>query len=263
MAKSCITYNESGREYREENGTVSVSVPENGLALLLSPLTSRLSITEQRDTRALFQHDERSEQAAQNFEIDSLPHFAARLRSGWLLKILRDRSLHTVFQPIMRCPTGNAVNFSGADFRAGFAVAGYECLMRGESNGVQIPPGLMLEMARSADLLFQLDLAARRAAILGAAQQGIQEQIFVTFTPSAIYNPYSCLDSTLRLIDENGLARERIVFEIIESERLPDTDHLKRIADYYRDKGFCFALDDVGSGFSSMALLVAAGEGSP
>jgi EAL domain-containing protein (putative c-di-GMP-specific phosphodiesterase class I) len=47
------------------------------------------------------------------------------------------------------------------------------------------------------------------------------------------------------------------VFEVVESEQIRDEDHLKDIVDYYRAKGFRIALDDVGSGYSSLNLLVA------
>lgn len=231
--------------HHEHDGIVSVEVPAHGLAPLLSPVLDLLSQPEQRDIRVRFQA---TGAAGNPFEINALPAFVARVRSAWLLDILRYKRIHAVFQPIVHASTATAA--------AKLAVYGYECLMRGEFNGQTVAPGPMLDLARSAQLLFQLDLAARRAALLAAAEQGVQEKIFVNFTPNSIYEPRLCLDSTVRLVDELGLAHSQVVFEIIETERLPSMPFLKRIVAYYREHGFKVALDDVGAGFSSLGLLL-------
>ena len=170
----------------------------------------------------------------------------AEVRSTWLIEMLRAQSLFSVFQPIVRMPSVGAAP----------EVFGYECLMRGEHNGNVIAPDTMLQMARGADLIFQLDLAARRTAILSAARHGIQEKVFINFSPNAIYDPWHCLRSTVTAVDDVGLRRDQVVFELTESERLPATKYLQRIVDFYREEGFQVALDDVGSGYSSLNVLV-------
>ena len=52
------------------------------------------------------------------------------------------------------------------------------------------------------------------------------------------------------------IRHEQVVFEIVESERIPAIKHLQRIVEFYREKGFGVALDDVGSGFSSLQMLM-------
>ncbi len=242
-------------KHHENDGVLSIEAPEDCLAPILSPLLDLMSAPEQRDTRVHFQPKGQLSQAGDLFEIEALPHLVARMRSAWLLEILRKKRLHSVFQPIVYCcaPEGDAqdaTNDTGAVF-------GYECLMRGvNGRGETIGAGPMIDMARRADLVFQLDLAARRAAFLGASAHGLQGKIFVNFAPNSIYNPYSCLDSTLRLVDELNLDHTRIVFEITEGERLPPLPHLKRIVGFYREHGFGVALDDVGAGFSSLSVLI-------
>jgi EAL domain-containing protein (putative c-di-GMP-specific phosphodiesterase class I) len=44
---------------------------------------------------------------------------------------------------------------------------------------------------------------------------------------------------------------------VVESEQIADRDHLLNILAYYRREGFRVALDDLGSGYSSLNLLVA------
>lgn len=238
----------------EENGTLQITVRAGeSLAPILSPLMERMSSTEQRDTRARFQRtgqDGSLSQMTDFSEIESLPDFAAHVRSTWLLDILREKRIYSIFQPIVHCRATREAS-SEPD-----SIFGYECLMRANLNGTTISPLDMLEMARAAGLIFQLDLQARRSSIAAAAQHGIKQKIFINFTPSSIYNPISCLDSTVRLVDELQIPHDQVVFEIIESERLPDMPLTKRIVNFYRDNGFGVALDDVGSGFSTLSLLI-------
>jgi EAL domain-containing protein (putative c-di-GMP-specific phosphodiesterase class I) len=51
----------------------------------------------------------------------------------------------------------------------------------------------------------------------------------------------------------------RIVFEVVESHQVEDIAHLRKILDYYREKGFRTALDDIGSGHTNLATLAALG----
>lgn len=230
--------------HQECEGTIHIRIPSGSLAPLLAPILDRLSSTEQRDTRAHFRPDGALPQAGDRFEIEALPDFAAKARSDWLLDILRGGRLYSVFQPILRCADP-------------FELHGHECLMRAEAEeGGTVSPGLMLDLATGAGLLFQLDLAARRSAIVSAAAHALPARVFINFTPNAIYSPHSCLDSTVRMVDELRLRRDQVVFEIVESERLPEIAHMQRIVGYYRDNGFGVALDDVGAGYSSLSALL-------
>ncbi len=235
-------------KHREQDGTLIIEVGVGSLAPLLSPIMDLMSSPGQRDTRVHFQPSTALPQLEEMQQIEALPDFVQRARSEWLLDILRGQKLYSVFQPILR---------ANAQEGGRLEVHGYECLLRADLHGGIVSPGPMLDMARGAGLLFQLDLAARRAAVTGAAGHHIAEKIFINFSPNAIYNPYTCLNSTVRMVDELGLKREQVVFEIIESERLPELPHLQRIVGYYKENGFGVALDDLGVGFSSLSLLIA------
>ncbi|HEY0192495.1 MAG TPA: EAL domain-containing protein [Kofleriaceae bacterium] len=233
-------------EHSEHNGTVSVRVPEGSLAPLVSPLMDLMSIMEQDFARATFQFDGDSELDAANESI-SLKTFNVKARSAWLLEILRENRLYSIFQPIVKC-------FPRA---AAPELFGFECLARAEVDGQTAMPGTMFDLARRAELLFQLDLAARSAAIRAAAAAGISAKVFINFSPNSIYNPLRCLASTVRLVDQVGLRRDQVVFEIVEGDRLPEMKQLQRIVATYRNEGFQVALDDVGSGYATMQVLVA------
>jgi len=228
-------------QHRESEGTVHV--PGGSIAPLLAPILDRLTSTEQRDTRAHFQPDGALPQNGDRFGIEALPNFAAKARSEWLLDILRGERLYSVFQPIVSCADPSDL-------------LGHECLMRAEVEGSAVSPGLMLDLAAGAGLLFQLDLAARRSAVVSAAAHALPAKVFINFAPNAINSPHSCLNSTVRMVDELRLRRDQVVFEIIESERLPEMALMQRIVGYYREQGFGVALDDVGAGYSSLSTLL-------
>ena len=246
LGKTLDYLTEKGWKHQHENGVVRVQVPAGLLAGLVSALTDLLSGPEQRDLRAVFFFDSDLMKTRDYFEVESFPAFVEEVRSTWLIEILRAKALYSVFQPIVQIPTNGETP----------VVFGYECLMRGEHKGQVIAPDTMIQMARGADLIFQLDLAARRAAIVGAGRHGITQKVFINFSPNSIYDPAHCLRSTVNAVEEVGLSRDQVVFELTETERMPAIKHLQRIVDFYREEGFQVALDDVGAGYSSLNVLV-------
>lgn len=237
-------------KHTHRDGLIQIEVNEGQLPLLLSPIVSMLSSPEQHDTNAIYHFAGELPQVQDYFKVESLPAFVAQVRAAWLIEILRSQSLYSVFQPIVRCDEDVVADKAPSIF-------GYECLMRGHHNGKTISPGAMLSIARAADLIFQLDLAARRSAILGAGHNKITQKVFINFSPNAIYDPWHCLRSTVNTVDQVGLRRDQVVFEITEADRLPEIKHLKRLVQFYREEGFEVALDDVGSGYSSLNVLTA------
>ena len=232
-------------KHDHKDGLVKIAVPAGLLAGLVSALNELMSGPEQRDVRAIFHFEGDLTQTSDYFEVESFPDFVEEVRSTWLVEMLRAQSIYSVFQPIVRMPRDGEIP----------EIFGYECLMRGQHQGNVVAPDSMLQMARGAGLIFQLDLAARRAAIVGAGRYQIKEKIFINFSPNSIYDPWHCLRSTVNAVEEVGLSRAQVVFEITESEKMPALKHLQRIVDFYREEGFQVALDDVGSGYSSLNIL--------
>jgi len=250
LGKVLAYLSHSGWKHSRRDGLVQIQVEKGQLPLVLSPLVSLLSSPEQRDTDAVYHFAGELPQIQDYFKVESLPSFVAQVRAWWLVEVLRDQSFFSVFQPIVRCDTDGKPDDVPAIF-------GYECLLRGSHNGRTIAPSAMIDIARASDLIFQLDLAARRCAILGAGAHKITQKVFINFSPNSIYDPWHCLRSTVNTVDEVGLRRDQVVFEITETERLPEIKHLQRLMKFYREEGFQVALDDMGAGYSSLNILVA------
>ena len=212
------------------------------LPSVMHALSDVLSPEEMHDTKALVMDNATEPTVDDIARVTSLFAIHARIGAGWLVDVLSESRLRSVFQPI----------FAASDLQNPFS---HECLIRAvDSHGNTISPNRLFGAATSADLVFQLDRAARAANVRNAHAAGI-DNIFINFTPSSIYDHNFCLRSTLQIIDECGFDRSKVVFEVIETEKIHSTDHLRAILKSYRDSGFRVALDDVGSGYSTLNML--------
>jgi diguanylate cyclase (GGDEF)-like protein len=206
-------------------------------------LAQILAPRELKETHVLFIRGAIQPQLQDFSDIASLQRFIKFSQSDWLIEMMAQERFTTHFQPIV------SINDTSQ-------IYGYEMLLRGldeESNLVQ--PGSILELATEAGLLPQLDRVARLTAIREASRHQVSSHIFINFAPTALYDPVSCLHSTVEAIDRAGIKHERVVFEVVESDNPQDLAHLKAVLQYYRDAGFLVALDDLGSGYSSLNLL--------
>lgn len=178
--------------------------------------------------------------------VTDLETFINRFQSSWIIDSVEKQRFESFYQPIVMAGSSASAPVS----------FGHEALFRmRDEQGTVIPPGTVFRMAESAGLLFSLDLVARRSAVEGAAVSGLDGKLFVNFNPSSIYDPAYCLRTTAAAIEELGMRPEDIVFEITETYRMTDKSHMKGILAFYRKAGFGIALDDIGSGWSSLNLL--------
>ena len=160
-----------------------------------------------------------------------------------VVSIIEDLRIKTLFQPIVDANT--------------LEIYGYEALSRGIlEDGSIMNPGELFSKAKAMDLLFFLDRVCREASIRAASKQNIDKKVFINFIPTSIYEPSLCLRSTARVLDEESMDSKQVVFEVVETERVADFNHLNRILNYYKDKGYSTALDDIGSGFSNIDALM-------
>lgn len=135
-------------------------------------------------------------------------------------------------------------------------VYGYESLLRASNPLEFISPGKLFQVANQTGLHSLLDQRAREEAIKareGKIVPGIKS--FINFLPSTIYNPEFCLRHTFKIVEKYKINPADLVFEVVETEKILDVDHLKNVLNQYKKEGMKVALDDVGSGFSSLDML--------
>ncbi|MBD2410611.1 diguanylate cyclase [Nostoc calcicola FACHB-389] len=206
-------------------------------------LAQFLAPRELRETQVLLIQGAIQPQLQDFSDIASLQRFIKFSQSDWLVEMLARERFTSYFQPIVSIQDTSQIY-------------GYESLLRGlDEQGNLVPPEPILELAGEAGLLPQLDRLARLNTIKQFTRHQVSGRIFINFSPTALYDPVYCLRSTVEAIDRAGIEHERVVFEVVESDNPQDLAHLKAVIQYYRDTGFLVALDDLGSGYSSLNLL--------
>lgn len=174
--------------------------------------------------------------------VQSLDYWVKLVRGGDLLSVLRRGALRTHFHPIIDVTTGE--------------IFAHEALSRGmDELGRLLSPASLFPPAKDLGLLFNLDRQCREQAIRSASAHRIQGKLFINFTPTAIYDPGHCLETTHAALKASKLESSDVVFEVVETEFVEDYPHLRRILDHYKSQGYGVALDDVGSGNASITTF--------
>lgn len=158
----------------------------------------------------------------------------------WIDDVIKNERLICHYQPIVDTDEN---------------VFAYEMLARFQNeNGSMIYPNEIFPAAKTRGRLYALDRVCRMTAVrYAAALKGVKA--FINFIPTAIYSPEFCLRSTISLSQQLSVDPKSLVFEVVETEKVEDLNHLKKILTYYREKGFDYALDDVGEGYSTIEML--------
>lgn len=128
----------------------------------------------------------------------------------------------------------------------------YEALVRG-INGESAAH--VLDRVQNSNR-YRFDQACRVRAIELAAASGIGEaQLNINFLPNAVYEPSSCIQTTLAAAQKWEIPPERICLEVVESERIDDHAHVVGILEEYKRRGLVTAIDDFGAGHAGLSLL--------
>ncbi|MCU1346805.1 MAG: hypothetical protein JWL70_3071, partial [Acidimicrobiia bacterium] len=147
-------------------------------------------------------------------------------------ELLRPGIIRAHFQPIVRL--------------ADSAVVAYEALARMD-HPLQWGPDRYLEMAASIGPRDELELACMRAASLaGAPPNGAM--LFVNVSPGLLSNPAAL---AMRADFPVGL-----VLELTEQAIVDDYDELRKTARHWKAQGVRIAVDDLGSGWSTLRHVV-------
>ncbi len=157
-----------------------------------------------------------------------------------LLKILKNRSLEPVFQPIIDLNSGTLI--------------GYEGLIRGPANSDLHSPLALFQVARDNDLTSQIEKLCREVILEKFATLFLPGKLFLNISPECLIEMGSAFFETIAFLEKIALAPQRIILELTENQATSDYQHMREVLQRCREKGFLVAIDDLGEGFSSLRL---------
>jgi diguanylate cyclase (GGDEF)-like protein len=157
-----------------------------------------------------------------------------------LKSILVARNLDIVFQPVVNARTAE--------------ITGLEALARWPSSSVRsVNAEKFITIAETSGLIDDLgELILERACIHAANWPSVR--LAVNISAVQINNP-SFVKRSLAVLERYGIQPNRVEFEITETSLINDTDRAKQVFKELQQAGIKVALDDFGSGFSSIGYL--------
>ncbi|MDM7859413.1 EAL domain-containing protein [Alteromonas sp. ASW11-36] len=236
-----------GLEAKQETShCISCHIKKPKISHFLTSIMGALEMAELAGAKVTTTEQPQPPNLEQMARMTTLDVLVNRYKAKWLIDSVDKERYETWYQPIV-CAQSSAEQPT---------IFAHEGLFRiRDETGSIVPPQLAFQLAESSDLLFSLDLVARRSAVENAAKSKLPGKLFINFNPSSIYDPAYCLRATAAAIHTLGMKPEDIVFEVTETHKASDLNHLKGILAFYRSAGFQVALDDIGSGWSGLNLL--------
>ncbi len=168
-------------------------------------------------------------------------HEMQRRRNRVVGHMIAHRKIHTVYQPIMRLKSRE--------------VLGFEALSRADRTDAERLGVHLFVAASRAELDGELDQACRALSVVRRPAMTDETKLFINCLPPTFFSPNRELD---RLVDgwlEDGLKPTQLVFEVTEQITYEQVVRIMPTIQRLRDRGFLFALDDVGTGAANLRLL--------
>lgn len=181
---------------------------------------------------------------AASMSADAAPAHVSDAMEKTLRAAVRDRRIHLVYQPKIACDTRKLV--------------GFEALARWETaDGARIAPLDFIPLAEQLGLIRTLTAQLLEQGLAWLAEFHRDDDIAL------------CVNlSTAALVDGGfpedlaaacfvfGIEPRRIILELTETATMRDPANVLEMVTRLRLKGFHAAIDDVGTGYSSLAQLV-------
>ncbi|WP_303852483.1 cache domain-containing protein [Seleniivibrio woodruffii] len=129
----------------------------------------------------------------------------------------------------------------------------YECLIRIiDENGGVIPPSEFLDISKQTRLYPKLTMAVAKKSI--DTFRNTKAEFSVNFSVEDLLNKDS-MNEIFRYAENAGVLN-RMVIEIVETERLTADDNIIGIISGFKQRGTKIAIDDFGSGYSNFDYLL-------
>jgi EAL domain-containing protein (putative c-di-GMP-specific phosphodiesterase class I)/GGDEF domain-containing protein len=159
---------------------------------------------------------------------------------GELRRVLEEKTLRTVFQPIF-------------GFREGHIV-GYEALVRGpEGSPLQTPTELFAAAAEEG-VAVELNILCVQQILRAFAERELAGSLFLNVSPRLIAREGFQRERATRFLEALGIDPARVVIELTEDYPTLDFERVHESLMLYRSMGCRVAIDDLGEGFASLRL---------
>ena len=159
-----------------------------------------------------------------------------------LCDIIQNRRIKTVFQPIISLKTADTY--------------GYEALSRITGSSVFSGPKELFQAADRCDLSANLERLCQDTAMKTAHNLGIEKNLFLNVSPHFIDIPNYNSENTVTMAQEFFRTQSNVILEVTERVSCEENSLFAQALKYYRSQGFVIAIDDFGSGFAGLNMLV-------
>lgn len=161
-------------------------------------------------------------------------------REAELRKVLEERRLNPVFQPIF-------------GFREG-RILGYEALIRGPEGSNLQRPAHLFAAAAVAGVAVELNLLCIQEVLRAFSKRKLPGDLFLNVSPQLILARGFDRERAERFLASVDLGPDRVVIELTEDYPTVDFRQVHELLMLYRSMGFRVAIDDLGEGFASLRL---------
>jgi EAL domain-containing protein (putative c-di-GMP-specific phosphodiesterase class I) len=166
----------------------------------------------------------------------------AEIRGAALLQeAINRRDFTPVFQPVIDLVTGEMI--------------GMEALSRGPVGSDFESGEVLFSLAERTELLGPLERVCRDLALEAAADYTAGRKLFMNLSPAAASDPEFLGPRFRDSLASFGLSPESIVLEITERTYVVYEGLFRDVLSRFREQNFGIAVDDVGTGYSSLASL--------
>ncbi|SOC41856.1 EAL domain-containing protein [Ureibacillus acetophenoni] len=164
-----------------------------------------------------------------------------------LLKIIKNESLQTYFQPIVNIQNGDTFAF--------------EALNRPLQSVLFENTDHFYEFVGQTNIVFPFEQFCRNISLKRFTerltfQKDQNFNLFINIHPHVLLDKNYHSGETFKFIKELGIQPEQVVFELTERSAVTDFNEFKRVLSHYRKQGYRIAIDDVGSGYNSLKTLI-------
>jgi EAL domain-containing protein (putative c-di-GMP-specific phosphodiesterase class I)/GGDEF domain-containing protein len=230
---------EAGRLQTVLSDGISVSDDDSGEESLMALQIGRGLITRrpsERTERAIYNgiHDARQDFHKRGEVLDEARLVEAR-------RILRDRSVTTLFQPILGLPERQ--------------VLGFEALSRGPSGSYLEPAENLFGFADRSGLLGEVERLCVELALQRAARLPADCMLFINLSNHGLEHLDAVGTELAALFEGSGLTPRDCVLEITERTYAESQAVLNERVRRLRLQGFRIAIDDMGTGYSALHVL--------